>query len=153
MFHVHTPEPTTGTTTFLDVEFHDGVAHVEDLHPVRELALIQHGYRVEHELVGETLESQTVPQLRKLAEGEGIDLPPKAKKAEIIEALNAVPVRELTAGDVAADANASGEVNSGVLAPGTLEAWADGGVHVPAPSSVEPVEGGEAYIPGPRPKE
>lgn len=104
MFHVHTPEPTTGTTTFLDVEFHDGVAHVEDLHPVRELALIQHGYRVEHELVGETLESQTVPELRKLAEEEGIDLPPKAKKPEILAALNAAPVRVLGAEDVDPDA-------------------------------------------------
>lgn len=104
MFHVHTPQPSTGTTTFLDVEFHDGVAHLEDLHPVRELALIQHGYCVVREIVGETLESQTVPQLRELAEQEGIALSPKAKKAEIIEALNAAPVRVLEAGDVDPDA-------------------------------------------------
>lgn len=101
MFHVHTPQPSTGTTTFLDVEFHDGVAHLETLHPVRELALIQHGYTIEREIVGETLESQTVPELRKLAEEEGIELPAKAKKPEIIAALNAAPVRVLDAGDVA----------------------------------------------------
>lgn len=101
MFHVHTPQPSTGTTTFLDVEFHDGVAHLEDLHPVRELALIQHGYCVVREIVGETLESQTVPQLRELAEQEGIVLSPKAKKAEIIQALSDAPARVLSADDLA----------------------------------------------------
>lgn len=88
MFHIHTPEPSTGRTKFLGVEFVDGVAHVEDLHPVRKLALIQHGYTVEHELVAETLESKTVPQLRAIAKQEGIDLPAKAKKADIIAALS-----------------------------------------------------------------
>ncbi|MCW2165399.1 hypothetical protein B0I12_002554 [Microbacterium hydrothermale] len=103
MFHVHTPQPSTGTTTFLDVEFHDGVAHLEDLHPVRELALMQHGYRVETdrgpvEVYPEgqggayvDLNTLTVPQLRELADADGVDLPAKARRDDIIAILSALP--------------------------------------------------------------
>ena len=41
------------------------------------------------------LEDLTVPQLRELAEQEGVDIPAKAKKAEIIDANNGEPDEDL----------------------------------------------------------
>lgn len=41
------------------------------------------------------LEDLTVPQLRELAEQEGVDIPAKAKKAEIIDAINGEPDEDL----------------------------------------------------------
>ncbi len=43
------PRPQDGRQTHFDVEFIDGVATVESLHPERELALLQHGFTIEHE--------------------------------------------------------------------------------------------------------
>jgi hypothetical protein len=95
------PRPQLGRQRDLGVDFIDGVAHVESLHPERELALRQHGYGIEadteteapfQEALGEPiidLNSLTVPQLRDIAEAEGIDLPAKARKDEIVEILAA----------------------------------------------------------------
>lgn len=95
------PRPQLGHQRDLGVEFRDGVATVESLHPERELALRQHGYTIEadpeveapfQEGLGEPiidLNSLTVPQLRDIAETEGIDLPAKARKDEIVEILAA----------------------------------------------------------------
>lgn len=41
------------------------------------------------------LEDLTVTQLRELAEQEGVDIPAKAKKAEIIDAINGEPDEDL----------------------------------------------------------
>jgi len=94
------PRPALGRQRALGVEFTDGVATVESLHPERELALLQHGYTIEadpeveapyHAGLGEAivdLTSLTVPQLREIAEADGVDLPVKARKAEIIEILS-----------------------------------------------------------------
>lgn len=94
------PRPQLGRQQALGVEFRDGVATVESLHPERELALRQHGFTVEadpevdapfQEALGEPiidLTSLTVPQLRDIAETEGIDLPTKARKDEIVEILS-----------------------------------------------------------------
>lgn len=43
------PRPQLGRQNAFGVEFVDGVAHVDSLHPVRELALRQHGYTIEPE--------------------------------------------------------------------------------------------------------
>lgn len=96
---INHPRPQLGRQRDLGVDFIDGVAHVESLHPERELALRQHGYTIEadpeveapfQEAIGEPiidLNSLTVPQLRDIAETEGIDLPAKARKDEIVEIL------------------------------------------------------------------
>lgn len=96
---INHPRPQLGRQRDLGVEFIDGVAVVESLHPERERALRQHGYTIEadpeveapfQEAIGEPiidLTSLTVPQLREIAETEGIDLPAKARKPEIIEIL------------------------------------------------------------------
>lgn len=134
MFHIHTPEPVLGQSRFLDVDFHDGVAHVEELHPIREQALIQHGYTVVQELVGTKLEDMTVPELRELAADEGLDLPKKAKKPELVAALEALPMRVLSAADAETDESAQipGSVDNG---DGTFNA------------QIAEQEGREAYIP------
>lgn len=126
MFHIHTPEPVLGQSRSLDVDFHDGVAHVEELHPIREQALIQHGYTVVQELVGTKLEDLTVPELRQLAKDEGLDLPAKTKKPELIAALDALPVRVLSAADAETDdfAPIPGSVDNGdgtFTAPGVRD--------------------------------
>lgn len=87
MIRITHPRPQLGRQTALGVEFIDGIATVESLHPERAQALIQHGYEVE--LVGTKLEGLTVADLRDIAAVEGIDLPAKAKKAEIIALIDA----------------------------------------------------------------
>ena len=66
------------------------------LHPERELALKQHGFTVAEVIEGTRLEDMTVAELRDIAAVEGIDLPTKGKKADIIAAINAadLPVME-----------------------------------------------------------
>lgn len=102
MIRVHTPEPTTGSTSFLGVDFSDGVATVESLHPVRELALRQHGYTVEHELDVDAdddaepifdLHEATIPKLRDYAERNGIVIPASARlKDDIVAVIVAAPL-------------------------------------------------------------
>ena len=41
------PRPQDGRQSDFGVEFVDGVAEVESLHPERELALLQHGFTIE----------------------------------------------------------------------------------------------------------
>lgn len=43
------PRPALGRQNAFGVEFVDGVARVDSLHPERELALIQHGFTIEAE--------------------------------------------------------------------------------------------------------
>ena len=95
------PRPELGAQSDLGVDFTDGVATIESLHPERELALIQHGYIIEADLNVEApyqaglgdeiidLTSLTVPELRDIAETEGVEIPAKAKKADIVDLLAA----------------------------------------------------------------
>lgn len=95
------PQPLAGRQTEFDVDFTDGVATVDSLHPERELALRQHGFRFEedpevvapyHGGLGEPivdLTAMTIAQLREIAEMDGIELPSKAKHAEIVGILSA----------------------------------------------------------------
>lgn len=48
MIRITHPRPERGRQHALGVEFIDGVATVNELHPERELALVQHGHTVEH---------------------------------------------------------------------------------------------------------
>ena len=97
---INHPRPELGRQRALGVEFIDGVATVESLHLERELALLQHGYTIEadpeveapyHAGLGEAivdLTSLTISRLRDIAEADGVDLPAKARKPEIIEILS-----------------------------------------------------------------
>lgn len=98
---INHPRPQLGRQRDLGLEFIDGVATVDSLHPERELALRQHGYGIEADLdvaapfqaaLGEEiidLTSLTVPELREIAAQEGVELPAKALKAELVEILAA----------------------------------------------------------------
>lgn len=48
MIHVIHPHAERGRTRAFDIEFVDGVATVDALHPERERALLQHGFSVIH---------------------------------------------------------------------------------------------------------
>lgn len=85
MFHIHAPEPVVGRSVFLDVEFVDGVAEVDSLHPERARALMLHGYRVIRRV---SLDELNIFELRKLAGGLGVDVPARAKKPDLIAVLN-----------------------------------------------------------------
>ncbi len=52
---------------------------------------------------GPQLEDLTVAQLREIAEQEGVEVPAKAKKAEIIDAINGEPEKELPEEDLYED--------------------------------------------------
>lgn len=97
MIRITHPRPVPGRQSAFGVEFTDGVATVDELHPERELALTQHGYEIVEEIVGVPLEDLTVAELRDIAEVEGIDLPAKVNKAAIIAKINdhpGIPVLE-----------------------------------------------------------
>lgn len=83
------PRPQLGRQQAFGIEFVDGVARVDSLHPERELALAQHGYTIEAE--GVPLESLSKGELVDLAQAADITVPAKATKAEIISAINASP--------------------------------------------------------------
>ncbi|PWC05405.1 hypothetical protein [Agromyces badenianii] len=96
MIRIIHPRPELGRQSFLGVEFHDGTAEVDELHPEREQALLQHGFTLEKQLVGVPLEALSARELREAAELEGITVPAKARKAEIIALIEAAPLRTLT---------------------------------------------------------
>lgn len=102
MIRIVAPEYTPGRSTFLDVDFLDGVAEVDELHPVRAQALEQHGYVLTDEVgevpsedeVGGTaivnLNDLTVPELRGLI-GDRAEIPAKARKPELVAIAAALP--------------------------------------------------------------
>jgi len=97
------PQAVAGRQEQFGIEFIDGVATVDSLHPERELAFRQHGFQFEedpevvapyHGGLGEPivdLTTMTIAQLREIAEMDGITLPSKAKHAEIVEILSNAP--------------------------------------------------------------
>ena len=85
------PRPALGRQKFIGIEFRDGVARVEELDPEVRQALGQHGYPVEAEVAAVALEDLTVRELRDIAEVEGIELPARASKAELIDIISRAP--------------------------------------------------------------
>lgn len=83
------PHPAAGRQRFLGVEFRDGVATVDELHPIRAQALEQHGFTIEDEPAAISLDTLKARDLRDIAAVEGIDVPPRASKAELIEIITA----------------------------------------------------------------
>jgi len=81
------PHPTLGTTLpqVGGVVFRDGIAEV-DLTDKPNLRSFyeQHGYGIEEDVDLATL---TVRELRDIADVEGVDVPAKAKKSELLELL------------------------------------------------------------------
>ena len=104
IFH---PRPQIGRQKFIGVEFRDGVAEADSLHPERRLALEQHGFLIQFDngevsrpgdwplalpepiMTAEPTApvNLTVAELREIAYFEGVDVPKGAKKADIIAAL------------------------------------------------------------------
>lgn len=93
MARIHHPNPTLGTTLpqVGGVVFRDGVADVDLTgKPNLQSFYEQHGYEIEPDTV--PLDDLTVRELRDIADVEGVDVPAKAKKSEIIAALSHVIV-------------------------------------------------------------
>jgi hypothetical protein len=92
------PRFQPGRVTDLGIEFVDGFAEVEELHPERRQALLQHGFTIDETA---DLEEQTVEQLRTELEGYGYEVKKSWRKPELIERiaqhleLNAAQVDEV----------------------------------------------------------
>lgn len=122
MIRIIHSRPKPGRVRFLGVEFIDGVAEVAELHPDREQALLQHGHTIETHLVGTRLEDLSARELREVAEFEGIDVPKRAKKAEIIALIEQAPLRTIT--DVSYTApDATTVVRQGAMPDGYLPSY------------------------------
>lgn len=78
------PRFQLGRVTDLGIEFVDGFAEVEELHPERRLALIQHGFTIDETA---DLAEHTVPELQEIAEERGVAVNSRAKKKDIVEAI------------------------------------------------------------------
>lgn len=101
------PHPAAGRQSALGVEFRDGVATVESLHPERELALLQHGYTIEPDLevsepyhggLGEPFVDLAVlsrADLRDIAEVEGVEVTTKMTRDQLIRAISGLPAKPL----------------------------------------------------------
>ncbi|QNA93258.1 hypothetical protein G4G29_14735 [Microbacterium sp. Se63.02b] len=99
---INHPRPQLGRQRDLGVEFIDGVAIVESLHPERERALLQHGYTITadpeieapfQESIGEPivdLEKLTRAELRGMLP-EDADVPAKASHSELVDLVAALP--------------------------------------------------------------
>lgn len=87
------PRPEAGRQEFIGVEFRDGVAFVDELHPERRLALTQHGATIEEEpILGAIvmpLSDLSKRELMKLADDNNIAVSVKATKAQILDLLEA----------------------------------------------------------------
>lgn len=103
---INHPRPQLGRQHDLGLEFTDGVAIVESLHPERELALLQHGYTITpdpeieapfQEALGEPiidLEKLTRAELRAMLP-EDADVPSKASHSELIDLVAALPAEPI----------------------------------------------------------
>jgi hypothetical protein len=76
------PRFQPGRVTDLGIEFVDGFAEVEELHPERRQALLQHGFTIDETA---DLEEQTVEQLRTELKGYGYEVKKSWRKPELIE--------------------------------------------------------------------
>lgn len=106
---INHPRPALGRQRDLGLEFIDGVAVVESLHPERELALRQHGYTIEADLevqapfqeaIGEPiidLETLTKAGLRAMLP-EDADVPAKATHAELVKLVSELPADPIPGG-------------------------------------------------------
>jgi len=103
------PNPTAGRVNAFGLEFVDGFAYADKLHPERERALLQHQFVIEpdvevaapyHPGLGEPfidLTKLTRAELLDLAEQEHVEVSSRATKAELVEALSWQPAEPVEA--------------------------------------------------------
>jgi hypothetical protein len=103
---INHPRPELGRQHDLGVDFTDGVAIVESLHPERELALRQHGFTIEADLdveapfqeaLGEPiidLTSLTKAELRALLP-EDAEVPKRVNHADLVALVAALPAEPI----------------------------------------------------------
>ena len=94
MIRITHPRPQLGRQRALGVEFVDGTAEVTELHPERELALKQHGFSVEG---GDIIDLNVLSrrELLDIADTEGIDVPKRATRAELIDIISRAPAEPI----------------------------------------------------------
>jgi hypothetical protein len=86
VFRITHPRPQAGRQTALGLTFTDGVATADTIHPERALALTQHGYTITEPVDDSPFMDLSVKELRELAAIEGLDVPKRATKPELVAA-------------------------------------------------------------------
>lgn len=76
------PRPQLGRQRDLGIEFIDGIAEVDELHPERALALVQHGFTIDET---PELEERTVAELRAELSDLGYEVKKSWRKPELVE--------------------------------------------------------------------
>lgn len=94
MIRITHPRPQLGRQSALGINFVDGVAEVAELHPEREQALLQHGFTVEGGDIVD-LNVLTKRELLDIAETEGIDVPKRATRAELVDIISRAPAEPI----------------------------------------------------------
>lgn len=94
MIRITHPHPQAGRQKALGVEFIDGVAEVTELHPERGLALKQHGFEIEGGDIVD-LNALSKRELLDIADTEGIDVPKRATRAELIDIIASQPAEPI----------------------------------------------------------
>lgn len=94
MIRITHPRPVPGRQSAFGVEFIDGVATVDELHPERERALTQHGYTVQG---GDIVDLNVLSrrELIDIADTEGIDVPKRATRGELIDIISRAPAEPI----------------------------------------------------------
>lgn len=82
MAHITHPRPKAGQQNFIGIDFHDGFADVDNLHPEVRASLAQHGFTIDET---PELREKTVAELRAELEDLGYDVKTSWKKAELVE--------------------------------------------------------------------
>lgn len=90
MIRITHPRPARGRQAAFGVTFIDGIAEVDSMHPERELALKQHGFTIQGgDIVDLTVLSKR--ELLDIADVEGIDVPKRATRADLVDLISRTP--------------------------------------------------------------
>jgi hypothetical protein len=84
VMRIQHPRFQPGRVTDLGIEFVDGFAEVEELHPERRQALLQHGFTIDETA---DLEEQTVEQLRTELTDLGVEVKSTWRKPRLVKEL------------------------------------------------------------------
>lgn len=88
---VKAPRPVQGRARAFGLVFHDGYAHPDQLGDEQAAALRQHGYTIEDSPGFVDLTKLTKPELLDIAATEGVTVPPRATKAQLVDLLSRRP--------------------------------------------------------------
>jgi hypothetical protein len=88
MARITHPRPKAGSQKQFDIVFHDGFADVDELHPIVEAALLQHGFTIEDVL---TVDSDAQSPFEPLPPSDSTEKVSKPRKPKTLDNFNTTP--------------------------------------------------------------